>query len=127
MIKYVVENLEDPDLDEPKDIPARDQTNKLLMFKWQEEMKRYMDRRDELERGKKRLYALVWGQCTKQIQIELEAADGFEASEKKQDPITLIICIKAITFSFRDQKYVFGSMWRAFKNLFNTTQREDED
>ena len=58
---------------------------------------------------------------------KLEAMSNFETINNKQDPIALIKAIKGITYSFRDQKYLPGSLWRAYKNLFNTVQREDED
>ena len=29
--------------------------------------------------------------------------------------------------NFRDLKYVQGSLWRAYKNMFNTVQQDEED
>jgi hypothetical protein len=86
-----------------------------------------MDRKEGLITGKKKLYTLIWGQCTKLMRNELEAMSNFEAINIKQDPIALIKAIKGITYSFRDQKYLPGSLWRAYKNLFNTVQCKDED
>ena len=117
LIKFVVENEKDPEIDKPADISTSDQNNKLKMFMWQEQAKRYMDRKEGLELGKKKLYTLIWGQCTKAMQNELETSDKFEKMKEDQDPIVLIQEIKSITYSFRDQKYVIGSMWRAFKTF----------
>ena len=58
------------------------------------------------------------------MQNEIEASTGFEEMGKKQDPIALIKTIKGLTYNLRDQKYLPGSMWCAYKNLFNLTQRE---
>ncbi len=126
-IKYVAQHLEDPDLNKPDEISDAEAKNKMLWFEWQEKMKRWMDRQEGLETGKKKLYTLVWGQCTKLMQNEIEASNDYKDMDKKQDPIKLIKTIKGITYNFRDQKYLPGSMWRTYKNLFNTTQREDED
>jgi hypothetical protein len=126
-IKYVVENLEDPDLNPVEDISVTDQKNSLMMFHWQEKVKQYMDREEGLESGKKKLYTLIWGQCTKLMKNELEATSNYQSMNMKQDPIALIKAIKGITYSFRDQKYLPGSLWHAYKNLFNTVQHEDED
>ena len=38
MIKFVVEKGKDPDLEEPQDINTTEQKNRLLMFKWQEQI-----------------------------------------------------------------------------------------
>ena len=127
LVKYVVEHEEDPDLDEPDDISPEDQKNCLKMFKWQESVKRYLDREEGLKTGKKKLYTLIWGQCTKVMQNELEATSLYEEMDRNQDPIALLKTIKSITYNFRDQKYLPGSMWRAYKVLYNTTQREEED
>ena len=47
LIKYVVEELEDPDLEDykPKDIDTADQRDPLKMFVWKEEMKKYFEKK----------------------------------------------------------------------------------
>ena len=117
-VKYVAQHLEEPDLHKPDAISDNDAKNKMKWFEWQEQMKRWMDRNEGLESGKKRLYTLVWGQCTKLMQNEIEACNGFEEMERQQDPISLIKTIKGITYNFRDQKYLPGSMWHAYEHLF---------
>ena len=61
------------------------------------------------------------------MQNELEITVNFKKMKREQDPITLINSIKAITFRFCDQKYIIGSMWHAYKNLFTTIQCEEEE
>ena len=58
---------------------------------------------------------------------ELKAMSNYEDMNMQQDPIALIKAIKGVTYSFWDQKYLPGSLWHAYKNLFNTVQCEDED
>ena len=127
LIKFVVEHEKDPDLEEPEDITNEEQKNRLKMFKWQESVKRYLDRQEGLSTGKKKLYTLIWGQCTRVMQNELEAMSDYETMNEDQDPIKLLKNIKSITYNFRDQKYLSGSMWRAYKTLYNTNQKEEED
>ena len=128
LIKYVVEELEDPDLEDykPKDIDTADQRDPLKMFVWKEEMKNIWKKRRANNR-KKRLYTLLWGQCSKDLQNEIMAMNSYESMKQEQNPITLINLIKGVTYSFRDQKYLPGNVWKAYKMLFNTTQKEDED
>ena len=99
----------------------------IKMYKWQEKYKRYCNKIEEFNSGKKKLYTLLWGQCTQIMKNELQAVDEFEEMDDDQDPISLIKNIKKITNSFRDRKYVFGSMWYAQKQLYNCIQKEDED
>ena len=55
------------------------------------------------------------------MQNELQASENYKEMNEKQDPISLIKAIKGITYSFRDQKCLPGSLWKAYRNLFNTT------
>ena len=90
-------------------------------------MKRYLDKEERYQADKKKLYNLVWGQCTEMMKNELEIVKEYDEMKKKQDPLMLLRNIKAITYNFRDQKYLPGSMWRAYKSVYNLTMREDED
>ena len=49
------------------------------------------------------------------------AMNSYESMKQEQNPITLINLIKGVTYSFRDQKYLPGNVWKAYKKLFNTT------
>ena len=122
-----MENLEDPDLEDPPDISPTEQQNPLKMFHWKEEVKMFMLKEEGLKTGKQHLYTLIWGQCTKNMQIELAALSIYEDMQEKQDPIMLINAIKGLTYSFRDHKYIFGDVWRAYCALFYTVQKEGED
>ena len=72
-----------------------------------------------LQTDKKKLYTLVWGQCTKIIQNELISTHGYKTMRIIQNFIALIKNIKNITYSFRDSKYMSGSVWRVYCALFN--------
>ena len=126
-IKYVVEELEDPNIEEPEEITEEEQEDQLKMFRYKEEMKRYLDKLEGFEAGKQRLYTLVWGQCTKAMIGEIKALPNYATLHGNQDPIALIQGIKGIIYSFRDHKYIHGNIWRAYRALFNTVQKEDED
>ena len=77
-IKYVIENLKDPDLDPPSRISATDAKDNTKWFEYTEQYKRYLDRKEGLEAGKKKLYSLLWGQCTQLMKNELQAMDDFQ-------------------------------------------------
>ena len=58
---------------------------------------------------------------------ELQAATDYQQMSNDEDPIMLLKNIKGVTHNFRDQKYNIGSMWHAYKQLFQCIQKEDED
>ncbi len=90
-------------------------------------MKRFLDKEEGLERGKKKLYTLVWGQCSEIMKNELEARKDYAIMTSDQDPILLLKILKSITYNFCNQKYLPASMWQTTKALYNTMQGEDED
>jgi len=125
LLKYVVEHLERPQLMEPEDV--NENASRAEQFKWQERFKRFLEKEEAVESGIKKLYSLIWGQCTEVMRNELKASPDFKATQKTEDAIKLIQSIRGITFSFRDQKYVPGSIWKAYTSVFNQRQREDQD
>ena len=126
-IKYVIEHLKDPPITEPEALSANEAKDKTKWFQYTEEYKRYLDRKENLEFGKRKLYSLIWGQCTQMMKNELQATDNYNTMSENEDPIALIKNIKGVTHNFRDQKYNIGSMWHAYKQLFQCIQKEDED
>ncbi len=127
LFKYIVENLEDPQIKAPEKLTDEQKQDDFETYKWKKLMDKYIDKLDILETGKHKLYSLIWGQCTGQMQTELMACDDYKEFKDNGDPIALIKAIKGITYNFRDQKYLPGSLWKAYKNLFNTVQCKDED
>ena len=61
------------------------------------------------------------------MQLELKATDDWAVIVEEQDPIALLKAIKSITYSFCDQQYLPGNVWKGYKLLFNIVQKEGED
>ena len=90
-------------------------------------MDKYVDKLEIVSSGKHKPYSLFWGQCIGLMQTELMAIEGYKDFTAEGDPIALIKAIKGITYNFCDQKYLSGSLWRAYRRLLNTVQRKEED
>ena len=112
-----------PTLEEPKDVSKNATSIKKCL--WEEHVKRYIDKEEALEEGKKKLYMLLWGQCTDVMQTELKSLANFEMFNKDYDPIVLLKAIKSITYSFRDQQKMQVSVWRAMKALFTCYMKDN--
>ncbi|MGC9293613.1 MAG: hypothetical protein ACP5EP_13105, partial [Acidobacteriaceae bacterium] len=63
-------------------------------IKYQEQLRRYLEREDNLRQGLTKAYALIFGNyCTKAMQSRVEAHPDFE-NEIENDPIKLLEVIK---------------------------------
>ena len=58
---------------------------------------------------------------------ELQAMTDYQQMSDNEDPIMLIKNIKGVTHNFCDQKYNIGSMWHAYKQLYQCIQKEYEE
>jgi len=95
LFKYVVEHLEKPFLIELAGV--EDTATKAAMYKWQKKFDKFM------EQELKKLYSLIWGQCTEVMKNELKAVTDFKEIERTEDAIHIIKKNKGITLSFQDQ------------------------
>ena len=66
----------------------------------------------------KRLYIILWGQCSDIMQAELKYLSSYSTFSARYDAIVLLKEIKAITYSFQDQKNPQALAWRALRGLF---------
>ena len=120
MIIHVVENLEDPVIPQPEDLPKG--TKGVQQKIWEEKIKRYVEKEEVLEQGKRKLYMLLWGQCTDIMHTELKSLPDYKQFSVSYNPIELLKGIKSITFAFREQKYPQASVYYAVKALFTMSQ-----
>ena len=58
-IKYVIEHLKDPVIPVPATLSSNKAKDKTKWFIYTEEYKRYLDRKDNLVFGKRKLYSLL--------------------------------------------------------------------
>ena len=71
----------------------------------------------------KKLYALVWGQCTDIMQQKLESSVGWNAVWQSGNGLDLLIMmIKNIAYAFQSQNYPGKCLHEAKKRYFNLAQ-----
>ncbi|KAI2501035.1 Reverse transcriptase (RNA-dependent DNA polymerase) [Fragilaria crotonensis] len=70
----------------------------------------------------KKLYALVWGQCTDMMQQKLESSTGWDEIWRSGDGLKLLILIKNIAYAFQSQNYPGRAIHEAKKRYFNLMQ-----
>mmetsp|Transcript_21327 Transcript_21327/g.32629 ORF Transcript_21327/g.32629 Transcript_21327/m.32629 type:complete len:175 (+) Transcript_21327:65-589(+) len=87
-MEYVVESLKEPTLDKPDKLDEdADDTDKEI---WKHEYKEYVKRKSALAGNIRKLYTILWGQCSEWMQAELKGSDSFRMIQIKRDAIELL-------------------------------------
>jgi hypothetical protein len=102
-VHIAVDTLQMPTLIKP---PRPTSTNKFDQFEWQNDIRAHHTRCTNLEDGMKRLYNIVYGQCSETMVQRLTTLDHFKVGILgKSDAIVLLTAIKHISFNFQSQKF----------------------
>ena len=71
-------------------------------------------------------YALIWERCAKAMQNKLLARSDYE-DEIYNNPIKLLKAIKEHALNYQETRYEMSIISDAFRALWNTTQKENEN
>ena len=129
-IANVVESLKIPDIDvdkpETPSVPIGstklDPTDEAI---WKEEVKLFVQRKSSLSMNLKKLYALIWGQCSDGMRAEIEANHAYEEMKNKLDTIGLLKAIRGVTHSFKAQVNALQSLHIAKRTFYHLHQGND--
>jgi len=94
---------------------------------YQEELRRFLDRKDLLEENLKKAYTMIFSNyCTKTMQQRIEEHPTFR-SEIEDNPIKLLEVISSTTHDPIRAQYPFISMTDSLIRFLNIKQQDDED
>ena len=91
-IKTAIETLSQSTLTMPND--PDDNASRTEIFMWQENVKLYMRKLDQLNEHTKKTYSLVWGQCSQAMGSRVEELADFPDIATHFDPMRLLPQIK---------------------------------
>ena len=120
-IRRAIEILSLPTIPMPI-APVADPIPPLLAAILSEQVKEYVKQTSRLQENIKRLWALVWGQCSDTIRTRLQALDAYEDMHSTSDGLQLLIAIKDLMFNVQEQKYVPLSIHLAKRHFFLLSQ-----
>ena len=86
--------------------PIADPMPPLLAAIFSEQVKEYVKQTSRLQENIKRLWALVWGQCSNTIWTRLQALDTYDDMHTVSDGLRLLVAIKDLMYNVQEQKYV---------------------
>ena len=75
-----------------------------------------------LQENIKRLWALVWGQCSDTLRTRLQALDTYEEMHSASNGLDLLVAIKDLMYNVQEQKYVPLSIHLAKRQFFLLSQ-----
>ena len=102
--------------------PVADPMPPLLAAIFGEQVKEYIKQTSRLQENIKRLWALVWGQCSDTIRTRLQALDTHEDMHAASDGLRLLVAIKDLMYNVQEQKYVPLSIHLAKRQFFLLSQ-----
>ena len=122
-IRLVVLHLQGLQFTLPTD-PAPNATETERMI-WRETIKSFCVRRNVLSENIRRLYSLVWGQCSDVMRQKIEALDEYAVFSVILDGVELLQAIKNFCFNFQSQKYVPHSLHKTKRQFYLCSQGKD--
>ena len=120
-IRRAIETLTLPTIPIPT-APVADPMPVLLAAIFSEQVKEYVKQTSRLQENIKRLWALVWGQCSDTIRTRLQALETYDDMHTASNGLQLLIAIKDLMFNIQEQKYVPLSIHLAKRQFFLLSQ-----
>jgi hypothetical protein len=119
-------NLERPKLTPIGDPTAAEEASKSLKRDWENRCDRNFKRDTAIDDNLKALYSIAWGQCSEAMKAKLQSHDDFTSMDLQADSVWLLKEIRAITFQFEAQRYIFLALDDAHSDFRAYLQQPDE-
>lgn len=89
---------------------------------WEKEVDEYVKQKSYLIDNIKRLYSLVWGQCTEVMRQRLEGLNDFSTMNNERDGLGLLKAIRDIVYNFQSQKYLPQALHESKRRFYFCVQ-----
>ena len=126
MDPLVLESIEDNSiktLTEPAPIQQIDGTVTAIdMKKWEKRFQRFLSREELCDTALKKVFAIVWGQCSDSMQTRIQEDKSYPTVQKAKDGIGLIKIIKSISFNYRAHQEPVVALDAVKLELYKLTQ-----
>jgi hypothetical protein len=117
-------NIKTPILKEPEDV-GLDATSIQKQIS-AEKVKVFVQQTLILKNNLKAMYAVIWGQCSENMQNKVKTLEGFKDAQSNNDYVWLLKAIRQITYNFKDHKYLYSSLLEAELNYMPYKQSQQE-
>ena len=93
---------------------------------WKEEIKEYVLRKRTLEENLRKIYAVVWGQCSMAMKAKVMTTAEFLTKDNECDCVWLLKTVRSITFQFEGHKNFFLANMEARTSIERCHQNPQE-
>jgi hypothetical protein len=124
-IRNLIKNLAPIIIPEPADLPTVPAPTATQTKIWELKIAAYVKKEDKIADNVRKLYSLVWGQCTDYMKSKLETVSTFQNISDTQDALGLLKEIKGFTYKFENEKYPAQSLVEATDKLHRLFQGKE--
>jgi hypothetical protein len=124
-IRNLIKNLTAIVIPQPADLPLVPAPTATQQKIWELKITAYVKKEAKIEDNVRKLYSLIWGQCTDVMKSKLETLPSFQTISDNQDALELLKEIKGFTFKFDNEKYLAQSLVEATDKLHRLYQGKD--
>ena len=110
----------------PEDLTADAKKDDFLVKIYMEEYKRFRTKQDQVTVSMKKLYNVIWGQCSDQLQSAIKYLDDYELKECNKDISWLLGELKRETAGIDSLGNAHLNLIKALKTMVNMKQGPDE-
>jgi hypothetical protein len=89
---------------------------------FQEEVKDYVKHNHVLQSNLATVYAIIWGQCSENMQVRVKAHKGYETKSGANDCLWLLTSIRSVTLKFDSTKFSYISLLSAQHSFLKCKQ-----
>jgi len=93
---------------------------------WQENVKLYMRKLDQLSEYTKKTYSLVWGQFSQAMRSRVEEVEDFHDIALCFDPIRLLTEIKLIAFNVQNHQHLPVAIYKTARSFTLSRQGKND-
>jgi hypothetical protein len=109
-----------------KDDPMEASDHEINLSIFAEDVKDYVKRRNTLHENVKKLYSVIWGQCSMPMRAKLGAAQDFDIIEDKKNSARLLREVKGISYEYDGHRNPYLSLDDAKTKYYKYYQKENE-
>ena len=108
------------------DEQERSLENEQFKILYRAEIDSYVKRKDTYVSNIGNAYALIFGQCSKAMQLKIQVRMDFE-SEIKGNPVALLVAIQEQAMCYQEHQYEMITIADSIYNMMNIKQKEEEN
>jgi hypothetical protein len=98
----------------------------FVIKKYKTELKQYYFKKERYQEHKAKIFVIVRGQCTLNIENKKESLKGYDSIEASDDVIRLLNSLKELTFRTQDVQYAYWMIYQTVRKVLAMRQQDNK-